>query len=201
VGGRPQVLTCAHCVAADGEDEDLEDDHSDQPSQDPDRAGRLEIVVWPNGDYGLAQCGQFNNDHDTALLEILAVSCAANSLQRLELPTSKVAMAPPSKGTACVCIHNPYDWDLELSEGSLPRKNGYIPFTSSSGTISSNYKTNKNNKELGGTKHSCWTYWGSSGAPLFDCDGDVIALHNSWNPETSQRHAVSWDLLKESVQV
>jgi len=37
--------------------------------------------------------------------------------------------------------------------------------------------------------HSCWTYWGHSGAPLFDERGHVVALHCAWDDRTGIRHA------------
>ena len=38
-------------------------------------------------------------------------------------------------------------------------------------------------------QHTCWTYWGHSGAPLFDArDGKVVGLHCAWDEETGMRH-------------
>ena len=37
--------------------------------------------------------------------------------------------------------------------------------------------------------HSCWTYWGHSGAPLFDQRGSVCGLHSSWDDKNGARHA------------
>lgn len=38
--------------------------------------------------------------------------------------------------------------------------------------------------------HSCWTYWGHSGAPLFDAaSGNVIGLHCAWDDESGIRWA------------
>ena len=37
--------------------------------------------------------------------------------------------------------------------------------------------------------HSCWTYWGHSGAPLFDELGRVCGLHSSWDDRSGMRHA------------
>ena len=37
--------------------------------------------------------------------------------------------------------------------------------------------------------HSCWTYWGHSGAPLFNEAGQVVALHCAWDERTGMRQA------------
>ena len=45
--------------------------------------------------------------------------------------------------------------------------------------------------DLGALMHSCWTYWGSSGAPIFNRkSGEIVGIHNSWDPSCGQRHAV-----------
>lgn len=50
-------------------------------------------------------------------------------------------------------------------------------------------------QSLGRTKHDAWTYWGHSGAPIFDGRGRIIAMHNSWDSKTGMRHAVTWEAL------
>eukprot|EP01052_Picozoa_sp_SAG31_P026740 SAG31_NODE_2446_length_5678_cov_9.411185_7_plen_136_part_00 len=37
-------------------------------------------------------------------------------------------------------------------------------------------------------QHSCWTYWGHSGAPLFNETGRVVGLHCAWDDRTGMRH-------------
>jgi len=37
-------------------------------------------------------------------------------------------------------------------------------------------------------EHSCWTYWGHSGAPLFDDTGAVVGLHCAWDDKSGIRH-------------
>ncbi|GMI23158.1 hypothetical protein TeGR_g5710 [Tetraparma gracilis] len=37
-------------------------------------------------------------------------------------------------------------------------------------------------------QHSCWTYWGHSGAPLFNEGGEVAGLHCAWDDGTGMRH-------------
>lgn len=44
---------------------------------------------------------------------------------------------------------------------------------------------------LGALAHDAWTWWGHSGAPLFDEHGRVLGLHADWDPDTRNRHAVT----------
>ena len=44
-------------------------------------------------------------------------------------------------------------------------------------------------------KHSCWTYWGHSGAPLFNQAGEIVGLHNAWNDRTGIRHGQKLEYL------
>ena len=54
---------------------------------------------------------------------------------------------------------------------------------------------------LGRLLHSCWTYWGHSGAPLFDRDGRIVGLHNSWDADNDgQRHGVDWVRINEFLR-
>jgi V8-like Glu-specific endopeptidase len=46
-------------------------------------------------------------------------------------------------------------------------------------------------RDLGPLAHDCWTYWGHSGAPLINKQGEVVGMHNSWNPKNAMRHAMS----------
>ena len=49
-------------------------------------------------------------------------------------------------------------------------------------------------------RHTCWTYWGHSGAPLFDESGAVCALHSSWDDHSGMRHAQKLEVLGAALQ-
>ena len=59
-------------------------------------------------------------------------------------------------------------------------------------------------ENVGRLRHSCWTYWGHSGAPLIRASEskiDVVGLHNSWDDTNrGQRHAVSLEDIQEFIQ-
>ena len=47
--------------------------------------------------------------------------------------------------------------------------------------------------------HSCWTYWGHSGAPLFDAHGRVAGLHCAWDERSGARHAQPLSHLRDAI--
>lgn len=49
-------------------------------------------------------------------------------------------------------------------------------------------------------QHSCWTYWGHSGAPLFNENGCVAGLHSSWNDQTGMRYGQKLQHLQAAVR-
>jgi Trypsin-like peptidase domain len=50
-------------------------------------------------------------------------------------------------------------------------------------------------QSLGRLSHDAWTYWGHSGSPLLDENGQIVAMHNSWDSNTSMRHAVPYEAI------
>jgi len=49
--------------------------------------------------------------------------------------------------------------------------------------------------------HSCWTYWGHSGAPLFSAEtGGVSGLHCAWNHKNGMRHGQRLPLLHAALK-
>ena len=76
-------------------------------------------------------------------------------------------------------------------EGNL-ENNKYKPFWISFGKIKKYLKDEVYcTKDLGPLIHNCWTYWGHSGEPLFNFDGNIVGIHNSWNEKNGDRHGVS----------
>jgi len=55
-------------------------------------------------------------------------------------------------------------------------------------------------EEGGFLQHSCWTYWGHSGAPLFDGRGRVMGLHCAWDDRTGMRHGQKVQHLKRCLR-
>lgn len=49
-------------------------------------------------------------------------------------------------------------------------------------------------------EHSCWTYWGHSGAPIFNDEGMVVGLHSSWCDRTGIRFATKLEHLQACLE-
>lgn len=189
------ILTAAHCVSADG-DPDESDDEDDVPP--PDRVGRWKRLITADGVVALARCFYSDEGGDVALLRLCADAGEA-SLGSLPL----AATEPPARRhhPRVICIGNPFDGDLEGPENAKLKKMGFLPFTVSAGVLKGRLGAQRNSdtKHLGGQIHSCWTYWGHSGAPIVDGYGNIVALHNSWDDRNGNRHGVEWKLLRKAL--
>ena len=203
------VLTCAHCIAADDDDDDeKERGQGDGHARPIERVGRHKIIVWGNGAWGLVKCIYSSERMDVAVCEILCYSGQGGDERPPTphqvpdgVPCATVASASPRKGAPVFTIHNPFDWDLEHS--GRPRRNGYIPFTTNTGKVDGyrRVKDRTDASEFGALKHSCWTYWGTSGAPIMDAKtAHVVGMHNSWDERNGQRHAVSQEALAKGIR-
>ena len=40
-------------------------------------------------------------------------------------------------------------------------------------------------------RHDAWTFWGHSGAPIFDETGRLIGIHRAWSPDSGERVGIS----------
>mmetsp|Transcript_12519 Transcript_12519/g.20076 ORF Transcript_12519/g.20076 Transcript_12519/m.20076 type:complete len:131 (+) Transcript_12519:791-1183(+) len=92
----------------------------------------------------------------------------------------------------CFCVGNPSNIDLESAESG---NNDFEPrvWHLSNGMTHGNSQ----NADLKGCVHSCWTYWGHSGAPIFSDSGKIIGLHSSWDPDTGARLCVELECIRE----
>lgn len=146
--------------------------------------------MFPSGQMFFAQCvavtESLDGTSDTAALQITtAVTPEPNTPSSfLSLPFATLATEPPAVQTDLLCIGNPSQTDLEWFTSD---KNEFTPATwhSSVGRV----QTSKEGERGAGTllRHSCWTYWGHSGAPLFNRSGEVVGLHCSWDEDSGVR--------------
>lgn len=140
---------------------------------------------FPDGSNFVAACIAIDNDLDLAICSVPA---------KRRLPFALVANAPPAKGATVVCIGQP---GTTTPDG---KPTGYEPFNVSIGAIRGFLGDPLGTQRLGRTKHDAWTYWGHSGSPLFDDRGQIVALHNSWDPSTTMRHAVTQQAIAKFVR-
>jgi S1-C subfamily serine protease len=135
---------------------------------------------FPDGRSFTATCVAFDRQLDLAVYTIADAE---------GLPFAPLAAAPPSVGTWITAIGQP---------GSLTPKGtatGYQPFHVSTGHIRELLSNPLGSQSLGRVVHDAWTYWGHSGCPLFNHDGALVALHNSWDSSTGYRRAVPYEAI------
>lgn len=131
---------------------------------------------FPDGQRFTVKCTAIDEEHDLAICSIT---------KDARLPFATVAKKSPVTGTPVVCIGQP---GTQTPSG---KPTGYEPFHVSTGQIRGFVGDPLGSQNLGRTKHDAWTYWGHSGSPLFDENGQIVALHNSWDSTTAMRHAVT----------
>ncbi len=144
------------------------------------RKGAVLRAELPDGRTYRAVCTHIDDELDLAVLAIDT---------RDVLPAAPIAPVAPKVGDTVVAIGQPgkYTPDGE--------RTGYQPFHVSVGEIRGFLPNRLGPQSLGRTKHDAWTYWGHSGCPLFDDQGRIVALHNSWDSTTAMRHAVTWEAI------
>jgi hypothetical protein len=142
-------------------------------------------LSFPDGRAFTAVCTAFNAYLDLAICTIAGAH---------DLPFAPVAAEAPEVGDWVVCIGQP--------GGSTPRgkATGYKPFHVSTGHIRGFMDDPLGDQRLGRTKHDAWTYWGHSGSPLFNHEGAIVALHNSWDSTTAMRHAVTHQAIRHFLR-
>ena len=164
----------------------------------PAKVGIKKVLVFPDGLIVLAKCVAFNLLSDVALLEICGFCdpvpvCGNKELSEFSLKGGK---AIPAIGVAedvhigekLVCMGQPGTDDLE---SDTAQKTNYDILHTSVGKYQKLLEGDiLDNSEIGKMQHSCWTYWGHSGAALLNSDAEVCGLHSSWDDETATRHGV-----------
>jgi S1-C subfamily serine protease len=140
---------------------------------------------FPDGRAFAATCTAFDSHLDLAVCSLAGAH---------DLPWAPIAAASPVVGTWVVCIGSPGT----LTPGGAPT--GYKPFHVSTGHIRGLLDNPLGSQALGRVKHDAWTYWGHSGSPLFNHDGNVVALHNSWDSATAMRRAVPHQAIVHFLQ-
>ena len=174
------ILTCAHCIAEEPEDLDMEATH---------------WLLFASGQIVKAVCVAYDDHRDLALLRVTAAQRDPNldnssptepvsASGKLAFPCLPVASAGTRlrNNAPLLCVGHPGSDDLENGG-----KTKYSVLAVSSGAYHGLQKGQDphNNADIGALKHSCWTYWSHSGAPLVNRDtGDLVGLHSSWDETT-----------------
>ncbi len=174
------ILTCSHAAPP------FEDDNNKES-----------LYIFQNGEIVKALTLEKDDQLDLALLKIIEIYengkfTKIENFPQKKFNYSKIKISSLNEkiGENVFCIGNPcftmYDDDGKLEN------NKYKPFWISFGKIKGYIKDGiycKN--DLGPLIHSCWTYWGHSGAPIFNTNGKIVGMHNSWNEKNANRHGNS----------
>lgn len=190
--GATSLLTCAHCVSA-ASDPDVElasdsssDDGSPAATSAVQRVGRFKLLLMADGAVVVARCVAADDALDLALLSVEASSPAGAALYALPV----AAAADAAGRRRVICVGNPHDFD---GDGKRSKFDPPVYFTSA-GAVVGRTDADRLRMGLGGLRHTCWTHWGHSGAPLISTAGEIAALHNSWDGGNGgTRHAVGCD--------
>jgi S1-C subfamily serine protease len=169
--GRVLVLTCAHCLMGDGVE------------------GARSVVIDARGQTYTARCVAADAVADLAIVEFPVTE---------ECTLEAVFVADEAKYPMRVlCCGNPME----------PGRGGYPPFHVSLGVAEDVAEGDTDpsvpnrgfgyGTDLGGLKHTAWTFWGHSGSPIVDADtGILVGIHSSWNDKTGKRHGVSLPVIR-----
>ncbi|KAJ5297653.1 hypothetical protein N7508_007902 [Penicillium antarcticum] len=177
IESRGWILTCAHCFGETSEEWNSE---------------RLKWLLYYNGLAVQVECRAWDERRDLALAKIVQIEILDELCRGPVAPIfSYVPIAKSmSFSSPIFCIGQPGADDLESV--SL-RKTAYDLFELSEGRICGMLAgaDPQDNSEIGTLKHTAWTYWGHSGAPLLRrSDGALLGLHSSWDDTTTMRHGV-----------
>lgn len=172
------LLTCAHCIA-------------ETPSAlDPSTS---HVLLFSSGAVVTARLLAWDPVRDLALLVI--AESEPNALPARPFPYIPLASTPPKRNARLLCIGHPGSEDLETPRSNVAT--GYDVLVVSEGKFRGIAKGAdvQDNSEIGALQHTCWTYWGHSGAPLVDAGGggDLVGVHSSWDDETGMRRGVAWE--------
>lgn len=179
ISPRGVILTCSHCVAESPEDLDWEKTH---------------WLLFGSGETVAARTIAWDQGRDLALLLITRVAGGAQPA----FPSMQLSPAPPNPGMRLLCVGHPGSEDLEATMPGV--QTNYDTLVLSTGLFRglAVHQDPQDNEDIGALMHTCWTYWGHSGAPLVDRrTGSLVGLHSSWDDETGMRRGVPWEALKE----
>ena len=156
------------------------------------KVGRRKYGVFMSGLTFLAEAIALDEKADIAVMKIIK-SESSKGVQVLTFPFVALAEEGENKkNQRCYCVGQPFPYDLEGEDGEDGEKMDWELVTTTRGRIKRVMAGDVlDNFEIGKLVHDAWTYWGHSGAPLYDTNGCIIGMHSSWDDETCNRHGVA----------
>ncbi|KAK1597160.1 AT hook domain-containing protein family protein [Colletotrichum navitas] len=181
------LLTCSHCVAETADDFD---------------SSRTHWLLFASGQAVGAEPLAWDDKRDLALLRVVAAQptpplpSTTAPPPPATFPFVTPSPTPPPLQTRLVCVGHPGSEDLEAADPGT--EIGYDVLHLSTGTFRgcAEGQDPQDNSEIGALMHTCWTYWGHSGAPLLERrTGMLVGLHSSWDDETGMRRGIAWEAI------
>ena len=182
------ILTCAHVI-------DARDDDEDGIGDDPNgRVGRQKVVMFADGRVFVVKCVKCLEGEDGA--KDVAACVIVSEVQvgadfGASIPHAVIRSAPIAANQKVFTVGNPSSIDLESATRAT------VEFTPACFHTSHGVIVNVTAK--GFYEHCAWTYWGHSGAPLFDEEGKVCGLHCAWDEGNGVRLGQTLERLRECL--
>lgn len=196
----PMVLTCAHCNMTERESQmdntefaEMVKKRGSYKEYNKFAVGRLKGIAWSDGSWGVAETVYNSEGMDIALMKIVT---STNE----DIKVFKVAPKSPVIGEPLLMIHNPYredpDNNYDIIEANFPFRVDYDEITEMGANkcVNNTFGAYAHDK----TGHS---FYGSSGSPIVNSAGQVVAIHNSTNPDDNwARYAVGWESIRQALK-
>ncbi|KAJ4321342.1 hypothetical protein N0V84_005372 [Fusarium piperis] len=168
------LLTCSHCIA----------ESASELSQNP-----IHMLLSSKGAIVSAHVMAWDPTRDLALLMITEAE-----LPHRPFPHVRLAAGPAKAHARLICVGHPGSEDLEAERRGVPTEYDTLVLSEGKFHGLAAGQDPQDNSDVGALKHSCWTYWGHSGAGLFDRrTGTLLGLHSSWDEDTGMRRGVPFE--------
>lgn len=188
------IVTCAHCLG-------------DEPA-----AGAQRCLLFADGTICLAEARAVSVTADLAILRCTGVYTQRRQKGRREggwewgppkaaLPFAEVCREGSAEDVALKGVVRPFGRGKRkkhqtldvvcIGQSILKRHHNIIMSTGEYLGIYDEAADISDNHSLGQLMHSAWTYYGTSGGPLF-YNGKLIGLHSSYDSSTATRHGIHY---------
>ena len=202
----PLVLTCAHCNMTERETRMENEEFDDMIKAHTENGklayqeynkfavGRLKGIAWSDGSWGVAETVYNSEGMDIALMKIVTST-------KQDIKTFKVSQVPAVVGEPVLMIHNPYRYDPDDDYNEIDRN---FPFRVDYDEIIKKAVNICVNNTFGAYTHdkNGNSFFGSSGSPIVNVAGEVVAIHNSTDPTDDKwtRYAVGLESIQQALR-